>query len=218
MISCIVPAFNEEKWLARTLESLLESVHQCREKVEIIVVDNCSMDRTRDIALSYKNVQCAFYPVKGREAAKNHGAEISKGNILCFVDADLTVTEDLFQEISEKSQNHYFVGGGIKHVRLSRYSFGICASMVLVGLSFMINQVTAGAFWIRKDVFNRIGGFRNNHTLDDIDFAIRLKKYAKENGKKFESLKRTVLTWNTRRFDEQGDWYWFRVPPKSFWA
>jgi len=214
MISCIVPAFNEEKWLARTLKSLLESAKKCNEEVEIIVVDNCSMDKTSEVAGRFP-VKTIFFPVSGRELAKNRGASVAQGDTLVFVDADLIVTDNFFSEIYEKSLNPYFVGGGMKRVKLTRWSLGIFVSMFFVAITLLLNQITVGVIWVRKSVFEAIGGFRIGKFFDDIDIAIRMKKYAKVENKKFESLKKSVLTWSTRRFDKYGNWYWFNFSRRS---
>ncbi len=216
MISCIVPAYNEEKFIGATLQSLLGSKKECLEEVEIIVVDNHSTDGTLMLAKSIPDVKCLYFPIIGREKAKNFGASTAKGETLVFIDADCLVTKNFFQEISEKAQEPYFVGGGVKHCRLTRYSLGIVSFMCLVAVSLVLNQITVGAFWVRKNIFNELEGFRLNNVLDDIDFAIRLKKYAKEHGRKFESLKECVLTWSTRRFDESGDWGWLRNTKSLF--
>ncbi len=207
MISCIVPVHNEEKYIGATLQSLIKSKKECVEEVEIIVVNNHSEDDTRKVVAGFNGVRCVYYPVMGRELAKNFGAECAKGEILCFIDADCLVSENFFSEISDKAKNPYFVGGGMKYVKVSRYSIGILTSLIPIAIILLFNGITVGALWVRKEVFISINGFRTT-TWDDICFAIKLKQYAKENGKKFESLKKSYLIWNTRKFDKLGDFYW----------
>lgn len=207
MISVVIPAYNEEKYIGATLQSLLESMKECPEEIEIIVVNNNSTDNTCKVALGYDGVKCFYYPILGRELAKNFGAEKAFGETLCFVDADCLVSVDFFAEISEKAQNPYFIGGGMKYVKMTRYSLGLFIGLVPIALTMFLNQITIGAFWARKDVFDAIKGFRTT-TFDDIDFAIRMKKYAKKHQKKFESLKKSYLIWSTRKADIFGDWFW----------
>ncbi len=208
MISCIVPAHNEEKYICECLDSLLESASICHEMVEIIVVNNHCTDKTKEIvSKKYPQIKCLYYPVTGREFAKNFGAECATGEILCFVDADCLVSKNFFSEINEKAKNPYFIGGGMKYVKMSRMSLGILVGLVMVATSLLLNGITIGAFWVRKEIFESIDGFKTT-TWDDIYFAIKLKRYAKENGRKFESLKKSYLVWSTRKADTYGDWYW----------
>ena len=209
MISLIVPTYNEEGYIGRTLSSLLASAEGCDDRVEIIVVDDGSVDRTPQVVSKYPKVVYRRLPHKSRVVAKNHGAAIARGNILVCVDADILVSSEFFEEISEKGKNPYYVGGGAKWVKLTRYSPGILAWIIFTGLYLLIKQITVGAFWIRREVFEEIGGFPNTR-YEDIGLALLIKKYAKANGRKFESLKRTVLTVSTRRFDADGDWAWLR--------
>lgn len=146
-------------------------------------------------------------PCFGRVKAKNFGASQTDAKTLVFVDADCQVSESFFEEVIEKSKNPYFVGGGVKRVKLTRYSPGIIAWLIPLGFYLLFKQITLGAFWIRREVFDSIGGFYETK-WDDIDFALRLKKYAKSHGKKFESLKDSTLIWSTRKFDAYGDWSW----------
>ena len=188
MISVIIPVSKEDfrNGLISKIENSLNK-SKCSEEFEMVLVIN-----------SY---------LYGRVRAKNYGASKAKGETLVFLDCDCEVSDNLLQEISDKSKNDFFVGGGVKYVKLSRYSPGILCGMFILGLYLLIHQITIGAFWIRKTDFNRLNGFR--HTVyDDIDFALRLKSLAKQTGRKFESLKNSSIIWSTRKFDEYGDWHW----------
>ncbi len=147
-------------------------------------------------------------PDVGQLRSCHYGAQEANGDILVFLDADCIVSRNFFKEISEKAKNPYFVGGGVKWVRLDRYSFGICAAMFLLACVLLIWGITVGAFWVRKSAWNEIGGFKGKHKYWDLDFARELKRYAKTNGKKFESLKEAHIVWSTRKFDWFGDWHW----------
>jgi len=209
MISCIVPAHNEEKYIGKTLDSLLISAKECVDEVEIIVIDDGSTDDTHKVVSSYPGVIYEYLSHQSRVIAKNHGAKTARGKILAFVDADSTVSRGFFYQIHVKACNSDFIGGGVKDVILTRLSLGILVFLMFVGLTLLYHQITIGAFWVRKKVFDSMGGF-NECKLDDIDFAKRLKRHAKQYGGKFESLKRCSLVWSLRKFDQYGDWYWIR--------
>ena len=86
-LSIIVPAYNEEKCIERTIESLLEADYP---KKEIIIVDDGSTDRTYEIAGRYfeRGVKVLSRSHGGKWAALNYGIFFSKGEIIVTVDAD----------------------------------------------------------------------------------------------------------------------------------
>lgn len=100
--SVIIPAHNEERHIEKTIQSLLS---QDLQDIEIIVVDNGSRDRTPEIVGKY----AAQHPDKvrliklGRNAgpggARNIGAAASKGDVLVFLDADMTFPPDFIRKL-----------------------------------------------------------------------------------------------------------------------
>ena len=88
--SIIIPAYNEANFIADCLDSIL-AVDYPREKIEIIVIDNGSTDRTRDIVKSC-NVKLLRDDNLTVSGLRNLGVEHASGDILAFVDADCIVT------------------------------------------------------------------------------------------------------------------------------
>ncbi len=94
-LTVIIPTYNEEKSISACLESLQ---NQSQKALEIIVVDDGSTDKTKEIV--------GKYPVKffernhlGPGAARNFGAKKSIGKILVFVDADMTFDKDFLKNL-----------------------------------------------------------------------------------------------------------------------
>ena len=90
LVSVIVPAFNMEQFICRTLESVLRQTHA---NIEVIVVDDCSTDRTREltkiIARDDRRVSLQLMPEnRGVCAARNRGLTVSTGQHVLFLDAD----------------------------------------------------------------------------------------------------------------------------------
>lgn len=92
MISCIIPAFNEEK----TIKHVLETVLKVRKLDEIIVINNGSQDDTQQVISSVKRsskssrlVALRINKNKGKAAAFVKGLKVSKGNVILMCDADL---------------------------------------------------------------------------------------------------------------------------------
>lgn len=89
LVSIIIPAYNAEKWLAECIESL---VGQTYKNLEIIIVDDGSVDQTEAICKNYQQKDGRIQYLKkenaGVSAARNTGLEDASGELVCFVDAD----------------------------------------------------------------------------------------------------------------------------------
>lgn len=85
-VSVVIPAYNAEGFLARAIRSVLA---QTRPPSEIVIVDDGSTDRTREIAESFgASVRCIRQNNRGAAAARNRGIEESKGSFIAFLDSD----------------------------------------------------------------------------------------------------------------------------------
>jgi glycosyltransferase involved in cell wall biosynthesis len=94
-VSVVVPAYNEERVIASCLDSLLA---QTRDRLEIIVVDDGSTDRTAAIADS-RGVRVVRVPHRGPALAKNVGAAEARGDVVVFFDADLVAEPDAIERL-----------------------------------------------------------------------------------------------------------------------
>lgn len=92
--SVIVPAYNEEAELGRTLPALCAAMEQSGRAGELIVVDNNSSDRTAAAAAAL-GARVVFEPVNQISRARNAGARASAGRFLIFADADTVVSPGL---------------------------------------------------------------------------------------------------------------------------
>jgi glycosyltransferase involved in cell wall biosynthesis len=86
LVSCIIPAWNAERWLGEALSSVFEQTYR---PIETIVVDDGSTDRTAEIVASFGDrVVGLEQPNLGPAVALNHGIRASRGEFLSFLDAD----------------------------------------------------------------------------------------------------------------------------------
>ncbi|GAB3031289.1 glycosyltransferase [Spirosoma pulveris] len=85
LVSIIIPCFNQGRFLAQAVESVLQ---QTWLRCEIIVVDDGSTDNTRQVATQFPQVQYVYQPNQGLSAARNTGLQRSQGEYLAFLDAD----------------------------------------------------------------------------------------------------------------------------------
>jgi cellulose synthase/poly-beta-1,6-N-acetylglucosamine synthase-like glycosyltransferase len=114
-VTFIVPAFNEEKGIARTIESLLDTNYA---KKEIIVVDDGSTDKTADIAKKYEKfgVQVLIKQNTGKASSINYALSYANGEIIITVDADSLVNKYAVDSIIRRFQdkNVMAVCGNVK--------------------------------------------------------------------------------------------------------
>jgi glycosyltransferase involved in cell wall biosynthesis len=91
-LSFVVPAYNEEAYLPACLDSILSQLDLAANSCEIIVVNNASTDRTREVALRYPGVTVVDEPRKGLTFARQAGFAASTGDLIANVDADSRLT------------------------------------------------------------------------------------------------------------------------------
>ncbi len=95
-VSVVIPTYNEENYIEKALKSLQS---QSFKDFEIIVVDDGSTDRTRDIIRKFDKATLIEGEHKGPAFSRNIGARIAKGGILVFVDADMTFHKDYIKNL-----------------------------------------------------------------------------------------------------------------------
>lgn len=105
MISVIICTYNNHKSLKNTLDSLIDQDCNNDFNYEIIVVDNNSRDRTKDIVEAYKaklngKLRYVFEANQGTSYARNRGIKEAKGDIVAFTDDDVIVTKGWLNSIS----------------------------------------------------------------------------------------------------------------------
>ena len=103
-VSIIIPVFNSEVGIKDTLDSILlqNSLNKIVNKLEVIVVDNNSTDNTFNIAESYckQNKFIRIFrqnEIQGSYASRNFGENISAGEFLFFIDADMTLENNVLK-------------------------------------------------------------------------------------------------------------------------
>lgn len=99
-VSVVIPAYNEEKYISRCLESVL---NQTYAKLEIIIINDGSTDETDKVCSEYLNRDKRIKYIKqsnhGVAYAKRRGVELAEGEYIGFVDADDYIDKDLFEKL-----------------------------------------------------------------------------------------------------------------------
>lgn len=104
-ISVIVPCYNAEKFLPQCMESLL---NQTLSDIEIICINDCSKDKTKELLEQYAKKDTRVKPVhfeknQGQSAARNAGIKISTGDFISFVDSDDRIETDMLEKLYGKA-------------------------------------------------------------------------------------------------------------------
>ncbi len=97
LVTVIIPTHNEEKDIKACIDSILKQTYN---KIEIIVVDDGSSDRTKEIVKKYRRVRLLEQEHKGPGEARNLGARKAKGKILVLIDADMILFEDYVEKLT----------------------------------------------------------------------------------------------------------------------
>ena len=193
-ISVIIPALNEESIIASTLEALRPLA-----PTEVIVVDGGSTDRTREIVA--RTDATLTSSVRGRAEQMNHGARLARGDVFLFLHADTQPPPSAISEIRSALEDPRCVGGRFD-VRLegNHRIYGLIGA--LINLRSRLTKVATGdqAIFVRREVYEEIGGFPNLPLIEDIAFS----RYLKKKGK-VACLKSRVAT-STRRWEREGIW------------
>lgn len=224
LITVVIPAFNEEKYLRYCLESLKRQSY--KNNFEIIVVDNNSTDKTPQVAKEF-GAKVISEKKQGYVFALKKGMDEAKGEIIAVTDADCQVASDWLDKIAKAFKSKKIIGV-TGNCRLSSTSKSIedvshiMFHFFLVGTFRMKKPNMNGLNCaIRRDVYKKIGGIDTRFTMSpDVDLGMRLKKYGK-----VIYLKDLIVTTSARRFEnrifeallEYGKGYvysvWLRKPP-----
>jgi len=103
LISAIICTHNREKYLGAAIDSLLA---QDFPDYEVIVVDNASSDRTREVATARKEAKYVYEPITGLSVARNTGAKVSTGEILAYLDDDAVASPSWLFKLNEAYQKN----------------------------------------------------------------------------------------------------------------
>lgn len=187
--SVIIPAYNEGSYLPRLLRSIdRAAANYSVGQVETIVADNSSSDGTADIA---RAAGCRIATVTKRciAAARNGGAAVAAGEVLCFIDADSELHPNTFRQIDAAMLDQN-IGGGATGVYLERMSPGLLLVYCMMIPIIWLTRIDTGVVFCRREDFDEIGGYNEDLLLaEDVDFLFSLKALLRRRGQRLTRLK-----------------------------
>jgi len=192
MISIIIPVLNEEKALPETLACL----HRPEQNDEIIVVDGGSEDHSRQLVETYEDIQL-LTASPGRASQMNAGAAIARGDWLLFLHADTHMPSNALQTIAGLGND---CQAGCFRQRFSRRHWFLRFVSWLHNRRCAHTGVMYGdqAMFIRRELFQRIGGFPRYSILEDVSMSEKILQHTRP-----RLLPFTVVT-SSRKFEQRG--------------
>jgi glycosyltransferase involved in cell wall biosynthesis len=201
-VSVVIPAFNEERLLAQSLAAIQHArtgFLPAGLASELIVCDNNSTDRTAEIARA-AGATVVFEPVNQIGRARNCGAAAATGDWLLFIDADSQPSSELFAEVAEQIKSGTCLAGGCV-IQLDGPHRG--ARLLARGWNWLSRhrRLLAGSFiFVETAAFRSLGGFSADlFTGEELDLSLRLRKLARQTGRRIVILHKHPLLTSDRK-------------------
>jgi len=225
-LSFVVPAYNEEAYLPACLESVLAQTRELGDAVEIIVVNNASTDRTREVALGYPGVRVVDEPQKGLTFARQAGFAASTGELIANVDSDSRLTpgwvQTVLKEFAAEPKLVSLSGPFIYYDMSPSQRFSVQIFYLIAYLVYALNRyilragsmVQGGNFVLRRAALEKIGGFntaiafygedtdiaRRMNQVGEVKFTFDLKMFSSARRLKKEGTLRIALRYSINYF------------------
>ena len=192
-VSFVVPAFNEERLLPACLRAIQAEIKRNSATAEVIVVNNASTDRTREVAEAFEGVVVVDQPAKGLSHARSAGFEASRGVLVANIDADTLVPEGWLDRVLAAFDaprpagrkplvvlsgpyDYYDVPRHMQIATRAFYGVGFCTYLFNKRVLGVGSMVQGGNFVVLRDAMQAIGGISDQFPFygEDTDIAKRM--------------------------------------------
>jgi len=188
-VTVIVPCWNEESTVSKTVHSLL-NLDYPKDKLKIMIVDDGSTDKTWEVVQKFKsNPQITLYSKEngGKYTALNFGLSKIETELVGCLDADSYTDKNALRNIVTYFQNKEIMAvapsvklwkpkGVLQLLQKVEYGFGIFTRKMFHYMQAV--YITPGPLSIfRKEVFEKLGGYKHAHNTEDIEIALRMQKH-----------------------------------------
>jgi len=209
MVSVIVPTLNEAAQISETLHAL----QAVAGEKEILVVDGGSEDET--VVLARAAGAIVIESARGRGVQQHAGAMAARGEVLWFVHADTMAPPNAILDISAALEDSSVVGGNFGLTfdgpsRAARQLTAIYPTLRWLNLCYGDSGI-----FVRRSVYEAVGGFRAFTVFEDLDLLKRLRRAGR-----FAHLKTRMVT-SSRRFESRnfaGMWVHWTALQVLYWA
>jgi len=198
-LSIIIPVLNEAEGINECISRLQALVGN--RSIELIIVDGDPSGST--IQVIHDGTVKKLIAERGRARQMNAGASLASGSLLLFLHADSILPNNAFQSIFSAMDDEKTVAGAFDlGVASERAVFRITERYV--ALRTRLTRIPFGdqAIFLRRDFFNKLGGYSDIPLMEDIDLMKRIRK----SGDRIVIIPEKVLT-SARRWEREGILY-----------
>lgn len=189
-ISVIIPTLNEAEGIGASLDSIIKQ----QGEFEIIVVDGGSVDGTPDVCRSHARV---ISGERGRAVQMNTGARSACGEVLLFLHADSLLSGNALAKLRSVLVDPRIIGGTFT-LRFDSQQFLLRLIAFFTRFRFRFFHYGDQGIFVRRTIFEEVGGFREIPIMEDIDFLQRLRRVGRM------TLIKQPVTTSARRFLHTG--------------
>jgi rSAM/selenodomain-associated transferase 2 len=172
LVSIVVPVLDE----SAALPGLLDHLAGLEGRFEIVVADGRSRDATPELAAQHPAVQVVMNAPRGRAMQMNAGAQAASGEVLLFLHADTRLPADAYGYLRHALADPGVLGGNFA----LRFDGDDRFSRLLGGWYALQRRARVyygdSAIWLRREAFERLGGYRPLPIMEDYDLVRRLER------------------------------------------
>lgn len=193
-VSILIPAYNEEVVIEKTILSMLK-LNYPRDKLEVIVINDHSSDRTGEIVNTYAKKYSFIkaihnkppYSGKGKSGALNIGLKEAKGEFIVVYDADNTPEPDAVRNLAVALQKDKKAAAVVGKFRVTNAEKNLLTRFINIETItfqwlaqagrwfwFKITTIPGTNFAIRKSVLDELGGWDERALSEDTELSIRV--------------------------------------------
>ncbi len=189
-MSFVIPAYNEEHYLADCLKAIMRQKEKTSYEIEVIVVNNASTDRTREVAKGFAGVKVVDEPKKGIVYARRAGFLAATGDLIANIDSDSRLTPGWINKVVQAFARdeklvaisgpfiYYDAPRSVRMVTRMFYGIGYLFYFINRFILHTGSMLQGGNFVVKKTAIDAIGGYDTSISFygEDTDLARRLNK------------------------------------------
>lgn len=198
MLSIVIPTYNEQDTIKKTITSCINNATRA-SNIEFIIVDGQSSDQTQQKvnSLLFSKVYLFTCPNKGRSTQMNYGAKKTNGTIVYFLHAD-SIPPKGFDELIFKSIKNKAIAGCFR-MKFDNNHWFLNFWCWFTRFNWNVSRGGDQSLFMKKETFNAINGYDNNlKIMEDIEIIKRLKKKGR-----FEVVPHALIT-SARKYETNG--------------
>jgi len=194
-ISVVIPAHNEQDYIAEALRCMWE---QTRPPAEIVVACDACTDHTADVARAW-GARAVQIDARSASRARNAGAAAATGDVLLIQDADTVASPNYCEEV-ERAVNAGFTFGAAKLVTETNHPISLMRVGIINVYSTICGLFVGAGLWVKRAAFEQVGGYDTSLSWgEDVEITERLSEIGSP-----KMIREATLMYCERRFQDNG--------------